>query len=195
MKPKEITNIIRLPDGRELPLTTEHEDIETLRKYLREAKEEYRDKPSRYQYTNLHYTQARVDDANGKTKEAAEDLLLALNPENLDSLYPDADEKMKSLLDYQNAASFLVELLLRLGRIDEALGWAEKIRSLVLEYFPGTDVVTFAMGLYACCLEASGKKSDAVFFSESILPDIDESIAELESSRQSIKSNLDGLWK
>ena len=195
MKPKEITNQIQLPDGRELPLTTKHEDIETLRKDLSDAKEDYRCNPNRRHFIRLHHTQAKVDDANGKTKEAAEDLLLALNPDNLDSMYPDTDERMKSLLDYQDAVSLLVELLLRLGRVDEALGWADKIRILALEYFLGTDAVPYAMGLYACCLEASGKKSDAAYYYESILLDIEESIAELGGFRQSIKSNLDGLWK
>ena len=87
-------------------------------------------------------------DAPEKTGEAAEELLLALNPNNLDSLYPDADadEIMKSLLDCQDAAAFLVKLLLRLGRIDEALEWADKIRILAMEYFPGTDAVPYAIG-------------------------------------------------
>ena len=75
---KEITKIIKLPDGQELPLTTEHEDIETLRKYLREAKEEYRDKPGRYQYINLQHAQSAVKDSLGKTEEAATELLLTL---------------------------------------------------------------------------------------------------------------------
>ena len=148
MKPKEITTSLQLPDGRGLQLTTEHEDINILRKDLSDAKEDYRYYPSRRHFIRLHHTQAKVDDAPEKTGEAAEDLLLALNPNNLDSLYPDADadEIMKSLLDCQDAAAFLVKLLLRLGRIDEALEWADKIRILAMEYFPGTDAVPYAIG-------------------------------------------------
>lgn len=192
---KEITRTIELPDGRILPLTADRYDINELKQELRDSEEKYRRDPSLRNYLLLHYVQAQLDDAKEKTVEAAENLLYVLNPDNLAAQFPDTSGFHKQLLQYQDTASFLVELLLYLGRIDEALRWADALYNNAEDNFYGTTIVPYSMNLYGCCLEAAGRKSDAGYMYECSLSEAEAVISDMQSLRDSVKINLDGLWK
>lgn len=192
---KEITRTIELPDGRILPLTADRYDINELKQELRDSEGKYRRDPSLRNYLLLHFVQAQLDDAKGKTVEAAENLLYVLNPDNLAAQFPDTPGGHKQLLQYQDTASFLVELLLYLGRIDEALRWADALYHNAEDNFYGSTIVPYAMNLYGCCLEAAGRKSDAGYMYECSLSEAEAVISDMQSLRDSVKINLDGLWK
>lgn len=189
---KEITRTIELSDGRLLPLTTDRDDIKELRQDLRNYEDRYRQDPSLRNYLQLHHFQALIDDVRGNTKEAAEELLIALGPDNLEALYP--GENYKTLLQYQDAGFLLVELLLLSGRIEEALGVSEALYENAEDNFYGTEVVPYARVLYGGCLEAAGRKSDAGYMYECAISESQEIIKEMLAFQESVKSNLDGLW-
>jgi tetratricopeptide (TPR) repeat protein len=192
---KEITRTIELSDGRLLPLTTDRDDIKELRQDLRNYEDQYHRNPSLKNYLQYHHTRALIDDAKGNTKDAVDNLLQALNPDSLEALFPGDVENMKNLLQYQDAAFLLVELLLLNGWVEEALSWAEDLYQNAVDNFFGTDIVPFAMNLYGCCLEAAGRKSDAAYMYECALSESLAIIDEMQAFRESMKNNLDSVWK
>lgn len=66
-------------------------------------------------------------DVNGETEEALEKLTQGMVLDTLDALFGDDDSGSNPTLHFINTAECLTEMLLRLGRTEEASEWADKV--------------------------------------------------------------------
>lgn len=178
-----------LNDGRTLHLTFHQANDDDMAEYLDWCKEEYAKEPNLTNNLRLLYAQAEYDFAvNGEGEKAVKDLSAGLSEQNDREV-----DNAACILAYMDTASLLVEILLRLGRIDEALVWGEKVYNIACTNFPETVEIAYAQELYACCLYAAGRVDEAKDMFTDALVGIETEISEAEVLRDGIKANMEEL--
>lgn len=187
---KEQTAKIKTADGRILEFTTAQDSIEDLKKYLSDWKEAYSTHRSIRNYLGYLLAQAELDYALGDIELAADELLTGLD---LKTLEEKGDDSGNTITPYIYASSLLVEILLKLGRPDDALEWANTAYDLTHESESGMTNIAFAQELVACCLYSAGQKEDAVEMHEIALCEARKQISELSELVEAIEKNLDEL--
>ena len=158
-------------------------DIKTLRESLKQIEEICRGTETEWNHYCLLSRRAELDYALGQEIKAAEDLISGLDG------FP-KKETMPELLGYIDTASLLVEILLKIGRNDEALELADKIFGYGCVEFEGTYELIKSEELYARCLLAVGRIEEAKGHYEEAMGMIEEHIAEAVSIRDDIKEKL-----
>lgn len=78
-------------------------------------------------HLRLLVAEAEWMDVNGETEEALEKLTQGMVLDTLDALFGDDDSGSNPTLHFINTAECLTEMLLRLGRTEEASEWADKV--------------------------------------------------------------------
>ena len=184
------TSKIITAKGRVIEIRTETDDIEELRKYLASWKEAYSTHRSIRNYLGYLLAQAELDYALGDIELAADELLTGLDREKLEEK---GDDSGITITPYVYASSLLVEILLKLGRSDDALEWANTAYNLSLDSESGMTNIAFAQELVACCLYSAGKKKDARQMHEIALCEARKQISELSELVEAIERNLDEL--
>ena len=186
---KVFTEELQLQDGRTLYLTFHQANDEDMAEYLNWCKENYAGDENMTGSLRLLYAQAEYDFAvNNDSEKAVNDLLSGLSKHDEKQVKNTPD-----ILAYIDTASLLAEILLRLGRTDEALVWSEKVYNLASDNLPGTVEIAYAQELYACCLYAAGKIEDAKEMFTDALVDIEYEITEAKNLKSGIIANLDEL--
>ena len=186
----EQTSKIKTADGRILEFTTDQDSIDNLRKYVAVWKESYSTHRSIRNYLGYLFVQAELDYALGDIELAADELLTGLDREKLEEK---GDDSGNTITPYVYASTLLVEILLKLGRPDDALKWANTAYDLSLASESGMTNIAFAQELVACCLYSAGKKTDARQMHEIALCEARKQISELSELVESIEQNLDEL--
>lgn len=158
-------------------------DIKTLRESLKRIEEICRGTETEWNHYCLLSRRAELDCALGQEIKAAEDLISGLKG------FP-KKETMPELLGYMDTASLLVEILLKIGRNEEAFNLADKLFGYGCVEFEGTYASIKAEALYARCLFAVGRVEEAKGHFEEALGMIEEHIAEAMSIRDDIKEKL-----
>ena len=186
---KSFEEKLQLQDGHTLHLTFHQANDEDMAEYLNWCKENYAEDENMTSYLRLLYAQAEYDFAvNNDGAKAVNDLLSGLSKHD-----DKQDKNTPDILAYIDTASLLAEILLRLGRTDEALVWSQKVYSLASDNLPGTVEIAYAQELYACCLYAAGKNDEAKEMFTDALVDIEYEITEAENLKDGIIANLDEL--
>ncbi len=186
---KSFEDKLVLKYGRTLHLTFHQANDSDMAEYLDWCKEEYARDPGMDNRLHLLYAQAEHDFAvTGDGYKAVNDLLVGL-----DEVIDKEIDSASCILIHMDTVSLLVEILLRLGRIDEAMVWGEKVYRIACTNFPGTVEIAYAQELYACCLYAAGRIDEAKDMFTEALDGIETEISEAEVLRDGIKANLKEL--
>lgn len=186
----EKTTKIKTADGRILEFTTTQDSIEDLKKYLSDWKEAYSTHRSIRNYLGYLLAQAELDYALGDIGIAADELLTGLDRETLGEK---GDDSGNTITPYVYASTLLVEILLKLGRPDDALKWANTAYDLSVDSESGMTNTAFAQELVACCLYSAGKNEDAKKMHKIALCEARKQISELSELVEAIERNLDEL--
>lgn len=158
-------------------------NIETLREYVKQYEENCKGAETEWNHYCLLSRRAELDCALGQETKAAEDLMSGLDG------FP-KKETMPELLGYIDTASLLVEILLKIGRKEDALKLADKIFGYGCVEFEGTYELIKSEELYARCLLAVGRIEEAKGHYEEAMGMIEEHIAEAVSIRDDIREKL-----
>ena len=184
---------VKLQDGRIIDVATEEIDLEEYQDYLGFCKEWNERNPCLKNHLRLLVAEAEWMDVNGETEEAVEKLTQGMDPDTLEALFGDDDSGPNPTLHFINAAECLTEMLLRLGRTEEASEWADQVYDMTEDYYDRTDHIPFAMALRGNCYQASGENNEAKDMYEASLDEIDDRITDLTDLRESLRRNMEEL--